>query len=74
MLTIHTALSKLTARVHQIAVACNHASSNALSALCRSLAACAASFQRHKLPLHGLINNVGAESPEDEKSADGFDV
>ena len=41
---------------------------------CRSLAECAAKFHQHKLPLHGLINNVGAESPEDDKSADGFDV
>ncbi|MCJ1242484.1 hypothetical protein MMC14_010492, partial [Varicellaria rhodocarpa] len=42
-------------------------------ALCRSLARCAAEFKQLKLPLHCLINNVGAESPEDTKSADGFD-
>ena len=41
---------------------------------CRSLADCAADFQRHNLPLHCLINNVGTLSPEDDKSADGFDV
>ncbi|KAL3146091.1 hypothetical protein ABBQ38_015440 [Trebouxia sp. C0009 RCD-2024] len=38
-----------------------------------SLADCAAKFQRHKLPLHALINNVGVESPPDDRSADGFE-
>lgn len=37
------------------------------------IAACAAEFQSRQLPLHGLINNIGVENPQDTKSKEGFD-
>ena len=42
--------------------------------VCRDIADCAAEFKSRKLPLHGLINNVGVENPDDTKSKEGFDV
>lgn len=40
----------------------------------RDIADCAEEFKSRKLPLHGLINNVGVENPNDSKSKEGFDV
>lgn len=45
-----------------------------LCILRRDIAACAAEFQSRQLPLHGLINNIGVENPQDTKSKEGFDV
>lgn len=74
-LTIYKALGTFTSKLCVQSFASAHKiSTDALSALCRSLADCAAEFQRHKLPLHALVNNVGIESPPDDRSADGFEV
>lgn len=40
----------------------------------RDIADCVKEFKSRKLPLHGLINNIGVENPPDIKSKEGFDV
>ena len=54
--------------------ACNFKHFTAPVCVARDIADCAKEFQSRKLPLHGLINNIGVENPHDIKSKDGFDV
>ena len=42
--------------------------------LSRGIADSVEEFKSRKLPLHGLINNIGVENPNDAKSKEGFDV
>ena len=45
-----------------------------ISPVDRDIADCVKEFKSRKLPLHGLINNIGVENPHDIKSKEGFDV